>query len=179
MPLWRSETCYSGQIIESETLSSIRTNFIISSSSVIIIFCPLLSFIVHNCYLSSFIVIDQFLLFVDIQLSFELSILTILVRRERQSVSLILGEENPFKVRGTKMASGYDTPPGGVHIVQISRQSVVVYISANTISDFNNWRSELLGGRLQRRRIFYSSGASIPWQSNTCCKWPRPGGWTW
>ena len=103
----------------------------------------LLSFIVHNCYLSSFIVIYQFLVFVVIQLSFELPIvyvktLTILIRRERQSVSLILGEENPFKVRGTKMASGYDTPPGGVHIVQISRQSVVVYISANTISDFNN-----------------------------------------
>ena len=84
------------------------------------------------------IVLYHFLLFVVIQLSFELSILTILVRRERQSVSLILGEENPFKVRGTKMASGYDTPPGGVRIVQLLKQSVVVYIFANIISHFNN-----------------------------------------
>ena len=36
------------------------------------------------------------------------------LRRERQSVSLILGEENLFPVRRSKMASGYDTPPGGV-----------------------------------------------------------------
>jgi len=34
-------------------------------------------------------------------------------KRERQSVSLILGEETPFPVRRSKMASGYDTPPGG------------------------------------------------------------------
>jgi len=32
---------------------------------------------------------------------------------ERQSVSLILGEETLFPVRRSKMASGYDTPPGG------------------------------------------------------------------
>lgn len=34
-------------------------------------------------------------------------------KRERQSVSLILGEETLFPVRRSKMASGYDTPPGG------------------------------------------------------------------
>ena len=147
VPLWRSETCYSGQIIESETLSSLKLCLTLSFKvsfqtlshfhpcaqilslvhlQLSSLFCPLLSFIVHYCYLSSFIVIYQFLVFVVIQLSFELPIvyvktLTILIRRERQSVSLILGEENPFKVRGTKMASGYDTPPGGVHIVQILR----------------------------------------------------------
>ena len=34
-------------------------------------------------------------------------------RRERQSVILILGEENPLHGQRSKMASGYDTPPGG------------------------------------------------------------------
>ena len=41
-------------------------------------------------------------------------------------MSLILGEETPFPVRRSKMASGYDTPPGGVYIDHLETESSLV-----------------------------------------------------
>ena len=86
LPLWRSETCYTEQTTGS------KKPFILHKPSAIE---SIKSGHLHHD-------IDQF---DDKHL-----------RRERQSVSLILGEETPFPVRRSKMASGYETPPGGVYI---------------------------------------------------------------